>query len=112
MQDKVKGVLNILEQNETISLKNNNSKETQLKIQLFFFANGDSLEIVIDERYLNSRIDEWKRNSPIEATRVKLTKIMDTNADMNSAYNRTPLDKKSVDLLNLFIKVIKTNLIG
>ena len=37
---------------------------------------------------------------------------MDTNADMNSAYNRTPLDKKSVDLLNLFIKVIKTNLIG
>ena len=90
LQDKVNRLLDILEQYEIISPVN---KEEQLKGNTFInpviiLAKGESLKIVLDARYLNSLIDEYKCNWPIEPIQVILTKINGkyfTTADMNSA---------------------------
>ena len=61
---------------------------------------------VLDARYLNSLIDESKCNWTIETIPVILTKINSkcfTTADMNSAYNQTPLDKQSRQLTQFVI---------
>ena len=60
---------------------------------------GESLEIVLDARYLNSMIDESKCNWPTEPVDVALTRIngtIFTTADLNSAYNQIPLDEQSM----------------
>ena len=100
LQDKVNRLLDILEQYEIISPVN---KEDQPKGKTFInpviiLAEGESLKIVLDARYLNSLIDESKCNWPIEPIQVILTKINGKNfitVDMNSAYNQMPLDEQS-----------------
>ena len=90
LQDKVNRLLDILEQYEIISPVN---KKEQLKGNTFInpviiLAKGESLKIVLDARYLNSLIDEYKCNWPIEPIQLILTKINGkyfTTADMNSA---------------------------
>ena len=60
---------------------------------------GESLKLVLDARYLNSKIDESKCNWPIEPVDVALIRIngtIFTTADLNSAYNQIPLDEKSM----------------
>ena len=62
-------------------------------------------KIVLDARYLNSLIDEYKSNWPIEPIQVILTKINGkyfTTADMNSACNQMPLDEQSRRLKRCF----------
>ena len=68
LHDKIKRLLDILEQYEIISPVN---KEEQPKGNTFInpviiLAKGESLKIVLDARYLNSLIDESKCNWPIE----------------------------------------------
>ena len=101
-------LLDILEQYGNISPVN---KEEQPKGNTFInpviiLAKGESLKIVLDARYLNSLIDESKRNWPIEPIQVILTKINGkyfTTADMNSAYNQMPLDEQSRRLTQFVI---------
>ena len=108
LQDKVKRLLDILEQNEIISPVN---KEEQPKGNTFInpviiLAKGESLKIVLDARYLNALIDESKCNWPKERIQVILTKINGkyfTTADMNSAYNQMPLDEQSRRLTQFVI---------
>ena len=67
---------------------------------------GESLKIVLDARYLNSMIDESKCNWPIEPVDVALTRIngtIFTTADLNSAYNKIPLDEESMRYTNFTI---------
>ena len=79
------------------------NKEEQPKCNTFInpviiSAKGDSLKIVLDARYLNSLIDEFKCKWPIESIQVIFTKINGdffATADMNSAYNQMPLDEQS-----------------
>ena len=64
LQDKVKRILDILEQYENISPVN---KKEQPKRNTFVnpvivLAKGDPLKIVLDARYFNSLIDESKCN--------------------------------------------------
>ena len=97
LHDKVKRLLDISEQDEIISPVN---KEEQPKENTFInpvISKGESLKTVLDDRYLNSLIDESKCNWPIEPIQVILTKINGkyfTTADMNSAYNQMPLDEQ------------------
>ena len=99
LHDKVNSLLDILEKNEIISPVN---KEEQPKGNNFInpdivLAEGESLKIVLDARYLNSLLDESKCNWPIESIQVILTNINGkyfTTADMNSAYNQMPLDEQ------------------
>ena len=108
LHDKVKRLLNILEQNEIISPVN---KDEQPKINTFInpviiLAKSESLKIVLVARYVNSLNDESKCNWPIEAIQVILTKISGkffTTADMNSAYNQMPLDEQSRRLTQFVI---------
>ena len=105
---KVKRLLDFLEQYENISPV---KKEEQPKGNTFinpviFLVKGESLKIVLDDRYLNSLIDESKCNWPIEPIQVILTKINGkyfTIADMNSAYNQMPLEEKSRRLTQFVI---------
>ena len=98
--DKVNRLLDILEQYEIISSVN---KEEQPKGNTFInpviiLAKRESLKIVLDSRYLNSLIDEFKCIWPIESIQNILKKInvnYFTIADMNSAYNQMPLDEQS-----------------
>ena len=100
LQDKVNRLLDILEQYENISPVN---KEEQPKGNTFInpviiLAKGESLQIVLDARYLNSLIDETKCNWFIESIQVILTKLNGkyfTTADMNSTCNQMPLDEQS-----------------
>ena len=53
----------------------------------------------MDARYLNSMIDESKCIWPIGPVDVALTRIngtIFTTADLNSAYNKIPLDEQSM----------------
>ena len=77
MQDKVNRLLEKLEQYEIISPVNKEEqpKGNTFKNTVIILAKGESLEIVLDARYLNSLIDESKRNWPIEPIQVILTKI-------------------------------------
>ena len=62
---------------------------------VIILAKRESLKIVLKARYLNSLIDEYKCNWPIEPIQVILTKINGkcfTTADRNSAYSQMPLD--------------------
>ena len=75
LQDKVNRLLDILEQYEFTSPAN---QEKQPKGNTFInpvisLAQGESLKIDLDARYLNSIIDESKCNWPIEPTQVILT---------------------------------------
>ena len=73
------------------------------------------LKSVLDARYLNSLIDESKRNWPIEPIQLILTKINGkyfTTADMNSAYNQMPLDEQLRRLTQLLLEVNNMNLIA
>ena len=110
LHDKVNFVLrlfDILEQYKIISSVN---KEEQPKGNTFInpviiLAKGESLNIVLDARYLNSLIDESKCNWPIEPIQVILTKINGkyfTTADM-PLYNQMPLDEQSRRLTQLVI---------
>ena len=77
LHDKVKRLLDILEEYEIISPAN---KEEQPKGNswinpVIILAKGESLKIVLDARYLNSLIDESRSNWPIEPIQVILTKI-------------------------------------
>ena len=109
LHDKVNSLLDILERYEIISPVN---EEEQPKVNtsinpVIILAKGKSLKIVLDARYLNSLIDESKCNWPIEPILLILTKINGkyfTTADMNSAYNQMPLDKKSRRLTQFVIE--------
>ena len=106
--DKVKRLLDILEQYEIISPVN---EEEQPKGNTFInpviiLVKEESLKLVLDARYLNSLIDELKCNWPIEPIQVILTKInckYFTTADLNSAYNQKPLDEQSRRLTQFVI---------
>ena len=106
--DKVNRLLDILEQYEIIYLVN---KEEHPKGNTFInlniiLAKGESLKIVLDARYFNSLIDESNCNWPIEPIQVILTKRNGkyfTTADMNSAYNKMPLDEQSRRLTQFVI---------
>ena len=108
LHDKINRLLDILEQYKFISPVN---KEEQPKGNTFInpvinLAKGESLKIVLDARYLNSLIDESKCNWPIEPIQVIFTKINGkyfTTADMNSAYNKMPLDEQSRRLIQFVI---------
>ena len=108
LHDKVNRLLDILEQYEIISPLN---KEEQPKGNTFInpviiLAKRESLKIVLDARYLNSLIDGSKCNWPMEPIQVILSKINGKNfttADMNSAYNQTPLDEQSRRLTQFII---------
>ena len=108
LHDEVNRLLNILEQYEIISPVN---KEEQPKANTFInpvtiLAKGESLQIVLDARYLNSLIDESKCNWPIEPIQVILTKKNGkyfTTADMTSAYNQMPIDEQSRRLTHFVI---------
>ena len=108
LHDKVNRLLDILEQYKIISPVN---KEEQPKGNTFInpvigLAKEDSLKIVLDARYLNSLIDESKCNWPKEPIQVILTKINGkyfTTADMNSAYNQTPLLDEQSRRLTQFV---------
>ena len=109
LHDKVNRLLDILEQYETIPPVN---KEEQPKGNTFInpviiLAKGESLKTVLDARYFSSLIDESKYNWPIEPIQVILTKSNGkyfTTANMNSAYNRTPLDEQSRRLTQFVIE--------
>ena len=100
LRDKVNRLLDILEQYEVISPLN---KEEQPKGNFSInpatiLAKVESVKIVLDARYLNSLIDEFKCNWPIEDIQVILNKTngqFHTTADMKSAYNQKPLDEQS-----------------
>ena len=99
LHDKVNSLLDILEQYEIISPVNKEEqpKENNFINPVVILAKGESLKIVLDARYLKSLIDESKCNWPKEPIQVILTKINGkyfTTADMNSAYNQTPLDEQ------------------
>ena len=108
LHDKVNRLLDILEQYEILSPVN---KEEQPKGNTFInsviiLAKGESINIVLDARYLNPLIDESKCNWAIEPMQVILTKINGkyfTTADMNSAYNHMPLDEQSRRLTQFVI---------
>ena len=108
LQDKFNRLLDILEQVEIISpLK----IEEQQKGNTFInpvnnLAKRESLNIVLDAKYVNSLIDDSKCNWPIEPIQVVLIKINVkylTTADMNSAYNQMPLDEQSRRLTQFVI---------
>ena len=100
--------IDIQEQYKIISPVN---KEEQPKGNTFIndiiiIAKRESLKIFLDARYLSSLTDESKCNRPIETIQVILTKINGkyfTTADMNSAYNQTPLDEQSPRLTQFVI---------
>ena len=108
LHNKVNRLLDILEQYKIISPVN---KEEQPKGNTFInpfiiLAKGESLNIVLDARCLNSLINESNCNWPIEPIQVILTKINGkyfTTADMNSTYNQMPLDEQSRRLTQLVI---------
>ena len=108
LHDKINRLLDILDQYEIISPVN---KEEQPKgityiNPVIILAKGESLKIVLDARYLNSRIDESECNRPIEPFQLILTKINGKNfttADMNSAYHQMPLDEQSRRLTQFVI---------
>ena len=108
LHDKVNRLLDILEQYEIISPVNNEEQpkgNTSIN-PVIILAKGESIKIVLDVRYLNSLIDESNCNWPIEPIQVILTKINGeyfTTADMNSAYNQTPLDEQSRRLTQFVI---------
>ena len=85
------------------------NKEEQPKVitiinPVIVLAKGESIKTVLNARYLNSLLDESNCNWPIEPIQVILTKINGehfTTADMNSAYNQTPLDEQSRRLTQL-----------
>ena len=88
MQDKVNRLLEKVEQYEIISPvnKEEQSKGNTFKNTAIILAKEESLEIVLDARYLKSRIDKSKHNWPIEPIQVFLTKI--------NGKNFTTADKK------------------
>ena len=105
---KVNRLLDILEQYEIISPVNKEEQpigNTFINL-VIILAKGESLKIVLDARYLNSLTDESKCNWPIEPIQVILTKINGkyfTTADMNSAYNKKPLEEQSRRLTQFVI---------
>ena len=75
------------------------SKGNTFTNPVIILRKGESLKIVLDARYLNSMIDEYKCNWPIEPVDVALTRIngiIFTTDDLNSAYNQIPLDEESM----------------
>ena len=108
LHDKVNRLLDILEQYEIISpvKKEEQSKGNTFINPAVILAKGESLKTNLDARYLNSLLDEFKCNWPIEPIQVILTKINDkyfTTADMKSAYNQMPLDEQSLRLKKFVI---------
>ena len=77
LHDKVKRLLDILEQYEIISPANKeeHSKGNTFVNPVIILARGESLKTVLDARYLNSLTDESKSNWPIEPIQIILTKI-------------------------------------
>ena len=77
LKDKVKRLLDIIEQYEIISLinKEEEPKGNTFTYPVIILAKRESLKIVLDARYLNSLIDESKCNWPIEPIQLILTKI-------------------------------------
>ena len=99
LHDKFNRLLDLLEQYEIISpvIKEAQPKRNNFINPVIILAKGESLKKVLDAKYLNSLIDESICNWPIEPIQVILTKINGkyfTTADMNSAYNRMPLDEQ------------------
>ena len=75
--DKVNRLFDILEQNEIISpvKKSEQPKGNSFLNPVIILAKGETLKIVLDARYLNSLIDEFKCIWPTEPIQLILTKV-------------------------------------
>ena len=101
LRDRIQKLLDVLKKYNIISPVNKEQLSTgnTFTNQVIILQKGESLQIVLDARYLNSMIDQSKCNWPIEPVDVALIRIngtIFTTADLNSAYNPIPLDKESM----------------
>ena len=77
LQDKVKILLDILEQYELISptIKEEQPKGNTFIYPVKILAKGESLKLVLDTRYLNSLNDKFNFFWPIEPIQIILSKL-------------------------------------
>ena len=99
LRERIQKLLDILKKYDIIAPVNKEQLSTgnTFTNPVIILRKGESLKIVLDARYLNSMIDEYKCNWPIEPVDVALTRIngtIFTTADLNSAYNQIPLDEE------------------
>ena len=97
LRKRVQQLLDVLKKDDIIAPVNREQLSTgnTFTNPITILRKGESLEIVLDARYLNSMIDYSKCNWPIEPVDLALTRINGTiltTADLNSAYNQIPLD--------------------
>ena len=101
LRERIQKLLDVLKKYDIIAPVNKEQLSTgnTFTNPVIILRKGESLKIVLDARYLNSMIDESKCKWPIEPVDVALTRIngtIFTTADLNSAYNQTPLDEESM----------------
>ena len=101
LRERIQKLLDVLKKYDIIAPVNKEKLSTgnTFTNTLIILRKGESLQIVLDARYLNSMIDESKCNWPTEPVDVALTRIngtIFTTADLNSAYNQIPLDEQSM----------------
>ena len=101
LKERIQKLLDVLKKYDIIAPVNKEQLYTgnTFTNPVVILRKGESLKIVLDARYLNSMIVESKCNWPIEPVDVALTRIngkIFTTADLNSAYNRIPLDEESM----------------
>ena len=108
-RERIQKLLDVLKKYEIIAPVNKEQQSTgnTFTNPVIILRKGESLNIVLDARYLNSLIDESKCNWPIEPVDVALTRIngsLFTTADLNSAYNQIPLDEESMRYIHFTIE--------
>ena len=101
LRERIQKLLDVFKKYDIIAPVNKEQLSTgnAFTNPVIILQKGESLKIVLDARYLNRMIDESKCNWPIEHDDVALTRIngtIFTTADLNSAYNKTPLDEQSM----------------
>ena len=101
LRERIQKLLDVLKKYDIIAPVNKEQLSTgnTFTNPVIILRKGESLKIVLDARYLNSMIEEYKCNWPIEPFDVALTRIngtIFTTADLNSAYNQIPLDEQSM----------------
>ena len=101
LRERIQKLLDVLKRYDNIAPVNKEQLSTGITFTnpVIILRKGESLKIVLDARYLNGMIDESKCNWQIKPVDVALTRIngtIFTTADLNSAYNRIPLDEQSM----------------
>ena len=100
LRERIQKLLDLLKKYDIIApvKKEQLSTGNTFTNPVIILRKGESLKIVLDARYPNSMIDEFKCNWPIEPVDsvIRINETIFTTADLNSAYNQIPLDAQSM----------------